>query len=53
MIELAHHPAVYIRQSPTAGVMGGVTRGTQEAITLCEGAGYDLVFVETVGLVIL
>lgn len=29
--------------------MGGVTRSTNEAIGLCEGAGYDVILVETVG----
>ena len=29
---------------------GGVNRSTNEAIVLCEAAGYDTVFVETVGV---
>lgn len=39
----------FIRQSPTSGSLGGVTRGIHEAIVLCEGAGYDVVIIETVG----
>ena len=29
---------------------GGVTRSTNDAILLCEGAGYDTILVETVGV---
>ena len=32
--------------------MGGVTRGIHEAVILCEGAGYDVVIIETVGKVL-
>lgn len=39
----------FIRPSPTSGTLGGVTRTTNEAIVLCEGAGYDIVLIETVG----
>uniref|UniRef100_A0A7E4W646 Methylmalonic aciduria type A protein, mitochondrial n=1 Tax=Panagrellus redivivus TaxID=6233 RepID=A0A7E4W646_PANRE len=47
---LSRHPNAYIRQSPTSGSLGGVTRGIHEAIILCEGAGYDVVLIETVGV---
>ena len=47
---LAGHDDVYIRPSPTSGHLGGVARRTRETIFLCEAAGYDLVFVETVGV---
>lgn len=40
----------YIRPSPSAGNLGGVTRFTNDAIILCEGAGYDIILVETVGV---
>ena len=40
----------FIRPSPTAGTLGGVAPRTREAILLCEAAGYDSVFVETVGV---
>ena len=39
----------YIRASPSCGTLGGVTRSTNEAIVLCEGAGYDVILVETIG----
>jgi LAO/AO transport system kinase len=47
---LAQHKNVYIRPSPTGGSLGGVARKTRETILLCEAAGYDTVFVETVGV---
>ena len=50
MQNLSRHPNAYIRQSPTSGSLGGVTRGIHEAIILCEGAGYDIVLIETVGV---
>ncbi|VDM44675.1 unnamed protein product [Toxocara canis] len=50
MQELARNPLAFIRQSPTSGSLGGVTRGIHEAIVLCEGAGYDIVIIETVGV---
>ena len=36
--------------SPTATNLGGVARGTYEAILLCEAAGFDRIIVETVGV---
>ncbi|XP_005995602.1 methylmalonic aciduria type A protein, mitochondrial [Latimeria chalumnae] len=50
MHELSRDMNAYIRPSPTQGTLGGVTRTTNEAIVLCEGAGYDTVLVETVGV---
>ncbi|XP_039919568.1 methylmalonic aciduria type A protein, mitochondrial isoform X2 [Hirundo rustica] len=50
MTELARDMNAYIRPSPTSGTLGGVTRTTNEAILLCEGGGYDVVLVETVGV---
>ena len=40
----------FIRPSPSAGSLGGVARKTRETIVLCEAAGYDNIFVETVGV---
>lgn len=50
MEKLSVHPRSFIRPSPTAGSLGGVARKTRETIILCEAAGYDNVFVETVGV---
>ena len=50
MEELSRNPHAFIRPSPTAGSLGGVARKTRETIILCEAAGFDTVFVETVGV---
>lgn len=49
MTELSRHPNAFIRPSPGGGTLGGVASRTREAMLLCEAAGYDLVFVETIG----
>ncbi len=50
MSNLAVDDDAFIRPSPSAGVLGGVTRATREAIVVVEAAGFDIVFVETVGV---
>jgi LAO/AO transport system kinase len=40
----------YIRPSPAGLTLGGVAGMTRETIILCEAAGYDLIWVETVGV---
>src|SRR5881628_1037098 len=50
MPRLAAAPDAFIRPSPSAGSLGGVTRRTREALLVCEAAGYDVVLVETVGV---
>ena len=50
MEQLSSMEKAYIRPSPSAGSLGGVARKTRETITLCEAAGYDTIFVETVGV---
>ena len=50
MEKLSIHKDSFIRPSPTAGSLGGVARKTRETIILCEAAGYDKIFVETVGV---
>lgn len=47
---LAALSGAYVRSSATWGTLGGVTHATSDAVTLCEAAGYDVVFVETVGV---
>lgn len=49
MPDLSVDPNAYIRPSPSCGNLGGVARFTNDAILLCEGCGYDIVLVETVG----
>ncbi len=50
MEDLSVHPNAFIRPSPSAGSLGGVARKTREIIILCEAAGFDTIFVETVGV---
>ena len=50
MEQLSVHPNAFIRPSPSAGSLGGVARKTRETIVLCEAAGYNNIFVETVGV---
>jgi LAO/AO transport system kinase len=50
MHRLSIDSAAFIRPSPTAGTLGGVTRATRESIIVCEAAGFDVVLVETVGV---
>lgn len=50
MEELANDPDAFIRPSASAGSLGGVAQKTRESIILCEAAGFDSIFVETVGV---
>ncbi len=50
MEELVKAPDAFVRPSPAADSLGGVTRATSEAIILCETAGFDRILVETVGV---
>src|SRR5690554_1420423 len=50
MVELSVDENAYIRPSPSAGSLGGVARKTRESIILCEAAGFNHIFIETVGV---
>jgi LAO/AO transport system kinase len=50
MEQLSANDNAFIRPSPSAGSLGGVARKTREAIILVEAAGFDTIFVETVGV---
>jgi LAO/AO transport system kinase len=50
METLSAHPNAFIRPSPSAGSLGGVARKTRETTILCEAAGFNIIFVETVGV---
>jgi LAO/AO transport system kinase len=50
MEQLSTQDNAFIRPSPSAGSLGGVARKTRETIVLCEAAGFDTIFVETVGV---
>ncbi|GGD23964.1 methylmalonyl Co-A mutase-associated GTPase MeaB [Nocardioides daphniae] len=50
MPRLSVDPNAFIRPSPSAGTLGGVAAATSQAMGVLEGAGYDVVLVETVGV---
>ncbi|WP_240374798.1 methylmalonyl Co-A mutase-associated GTPase MeaB [Bacillus piscicola] len=50
MEKLSNHPNAYIRPSPSSGTLGGVARKSRETMLICEAAGFDVIFVETVGV---
>ncbi len=50
MVSLASCDQAFIRPSPSRGSYGGVAQHTREAMLLCEAAGYDNIFVETIGV---
>jgi len=50
MARLAVADGAFIRPSPSAASLGGVTRRTRETMVLCEAAGFDVLLVETVGV---
>ena len=50
MEDLANHPNAFIRPSASSGSLGGVARKTNETIILCEAAGFNTLFIETVGV---
>ncbi len=50
MSELTGDDGVFIRSMATRGSLGGLARATLEAVDVLDAAGFDLVFVETVGV---
>ncbi|MCX6181223.1 MAG: methylmalonyl Co-A mutase-associated GTPase MeaB [Bacteroidetes bacterium] len=50
MEKLVMEDAAYIRPIPSRKELGGVTSGLSDAIVLSEEAGFDIVFIETVGV---
>ena len=50
MERLSANPSGFIRPSPSGNTLGGVARKTRETLILCEAAGFDVVFIETVGV---
>ena len=50
MGRIATEPGIFIRSMATRGALGGLARATQDAIDLLDGAGWDVVIVETVGV---
>ena len=50
MEKLAADENAFIRPSPSGNSLGGVARKTREAVVLCEAAGFNNIFIETVGV---
>ena len=50
MEALSQDKSVFIRPSPAGTALGGVGSATRETILVLEAAGYDYLFVETVGV---
>ncbi|MBI3859445.1 MAG: methylmalonyl Co-A mutase-associated GTPase MeaB [Thaumarchaeota archaeon] len=50
MSEHSGDRAVFIRSMATRGWVGGLSAATSQAIRILDAAGYDLVFLETVGI---
>ena len=49
MTTLSSSPNAFIRSSPAGTLLGGIGRRSMELMTLLETAGYDIIFLETVG----
>lgn len=50
MEKLSADPNTFIRPSPSGDSLGGVAARTRETMLLCEAAGFDTIFIETVGV---
>lgn len=50
MEALAVDKRAFIRPTPAGSSLGGVSAKTREVMLLCEAAGHDVVFIETVGV---
>ncbi len=50
MESLSVDPLAYIRPSASGNALGGVAQKTRECMFLCEAAGFEIVFIETVGV---
>ncbi len=49
MRDLSGDPGVFIRSMATRGTLGGLARAASDTIKAMDGAGFDVVLVETVG----
>jgi len=50
MSEISKNENTFIRSTPSRGSLGGVSYGTREAAIILDSAGYDFIFIETVGV---
>ncbi len=50
MGEICGDPGVFVRSMATRGALGGLARGTLDAVDILDAAGYGIVIIETVGV---
>ncbi len=50
MMELSSRAGIFVRSMATRGSLGGLSKTTQLAADVLDAAGYDFVFLETVGV---
>lgn len=50
MQRLSQDDRAFIRPSPSRGHLGGVSEHTEEAMVVCEAAGFDIILLESVGV---
>mgnify|MGYP001548466942 CR=1 FL=1 len=50
MNDLAREERAFIRPSPSGGSLGGIAKRSYETLRICEAAGFDYCFIETVGV---
>ena len=50
MMELSSRPGIFVRSMATRGSLGGLSKTAQLAADVLDAAGYDFVFLETVGV---
>ncbi len=50
MNELTADTGIFIRSMATRGALGGLARATLDAVDVLDAAGFDVVFIETVGV---
>lgn len=50
MSQIAGDPGIFIRSMATRGALGGLAPAAHDAVDLLDAGGFDIVFVETVGV---
>jgi LAO/AO transport system kinase len=50
MRDLAGDPGVFIRSMASRGALGGLAHTTAGVVQALDAAGFDLIFIETVGV---
>ena len=50
MEKLSTNPSAFVRPSPSQGHLGGVAKKTRESILCLEEAGFNIIFIETMGV---